>query len=235
MTLDDFAEAAQAARGLDELTEVARDTLEATGFIAFMFSGGREGRASAFMGVCDRPYLKRYRDRRLDVIDPVARQVRGSWLPVAWNCEDYIDSGQKSLAELFEGSAMVGYARGISAPVYGPFGQKRVLAAIFGGGRNELDRSRHRLGHELMVLGAHLACACDRLEPARADPLKLTARQRECLSWSARGKTAWEVSRIIGVTERTVNFHIQAAMSTLGASSKHHAWLRATQLGIIEA
>jgi DNA-binding CsgD family transcriptional regulator len=55
------------------------------------------------------------------------------------------------------------------------------------------------------------------------------------LAWSARGKTAWEVSRIIGVSERTVNFHVQAAMSTLGASSKHHACLKAVQLGLVDA
>jgi len=84
------------------------------------------------------------------------------------------------------------------------------------------------------VLGAYLACAYDRLTTRSEDGhLALSDRQLECLAWSAKGKTAWEVSRIIGVTERTVNFHLQTAMSKLEATSKHHAWLKAVRLGLI--
>ena len=43
----------------------------------------------------------------------------------------------------------------------------------------------------------------------RADPL--SQRERECLSWAARGKTAWETSRILTVSESAVKKHLATA------------------------
>jgi DNA-binding CsgD family transcriptional regulator len=51
----------------------------------------------------------------------------------------------------------------------------------------------------------------------------ITARETEVLQWTALGKTAWEISVIISVTERTVNAHLQRAAKKLGAANKTHA------------
>ena len=42
-------------------------------------------------------------------------------------------------------------------------------------------------------------------------PARLTDRQRECVIWVARGKSDWEISRILGVSEETVTRHVKAA------------------------
>jgi len=39
----------------------------------------------------------------------------------------------------------------------------------------------------------------------------LTARELECMHWAAMGKTSWEIGSIIGLTERTINFHLARA------------------------
>lgn len=39
----------------------------------------------------------------------------------------------------------------------------------------------------------------------------LTDRQRECLVWAALGKSDWEISRILGISEETVSQHIRQA------------------------
>lgn len=36
----------------------------------------------------------------------------------------------------------------------------------------------------------------------------LTKREIECLNWVSEGKTSWEISHILGISERTVNFHL---------------------------
>lgn len=38
--------------------------------------------------------------------------------------------------------------------------------------------------------------------------LGLTQREMECLDWVVKGKTSWEISQILGISERTVNFHL---------------------------
>jgi DNA-binding CsgD family transcriptional regulator len=62
---------------------------------------------------------------------------------------------------------------------------------------------------------------------------KLTRRELDVLSWTSQGKTAWEVSVILGMSEKTVNFHLGNAMRKLGVSSKHQAVLKCVAAGLL--
>lgn len=48
----------------------------------------------------------------------------------------------------------------------------------------------------------------------------LTDRQRDCTLWAARGKSDWEISRILGVSEETVARHIKQACARYGVSKR---------------
>ena len=233
-TLELFAEAAHEAGELGELENLTSRTLRELGFGVFMMSTRRPVGIGELFGPCNSSHMQRYRSERLDLVDPVARAVDRSWLPVAWDFRDYVRSDERRCVELFERSAEVGYERGMSTPIHGPQGRLMVLTSIYGGGLASLLASQRTLGNMLMILGLHVARAHHRLtaDPAASGPA-LTARERECLTWSSKGKTAWEVSRIIGVAERTVNFHLQNAMAKLDTSSKHQAYLKAVDLNLI--
>ncbi len=62
----------------------------------------------------------------------------------------------------------------------------------------------------------------------------LSAREIECILWSARGKSSWEIGRILGRSENTVNFHIKNIMRKLDTGSRTVAVIKAVRLGIIE-
>ena len=51
----------------------------------------------------------------------------------------------------------------------------------------------------------------------------LTPREREVLSWVARGKSAWEIGEILTIAKRTVDEHVQFAMRKLGAANRTQA------------
>jgi DNA-binding CsgD family transcriptional regulator len=61
----------------------------------------------------------------------------------------------------------------------------------------------------------------------------MTAREREVLRWTAEGKTAYKISRILTVSERTVNFHINNVVNKLGATNKTQAAVKAAALGLL--
>ncbi|WP_308218701.1 helix-turn-helix domain-containing protein [Ciceribacter sp. RN22] len=44
---------------------------------------------------------------------------------------------------------------------------------------------------------------------------RLTPREREVLSWTANGKTAWEISIILDISESTVISHLRNARDKL--------------------
>lgn len=61
----------------------------------------------------------------------------------------------------------------------------------------------------------------------------LTSRELTCLRWAAIGKTSWEMGIILGLTERTVNFHIGNACRKLDVHSRQAAIAMALQHGYL--
>jgi LuxR family quorum-sensing system transcriptional regulator CciR len=51
-------------------------------------------------------------------------------------------------------------------------------------------------------------------------PVHLTDRQRECVMWAARGKTDWEIARILGISEATVGEHLRHAFERYGVTKR---------------
>ena len=54
----------------------------------------------------------------------------------------------------------------------------------------------------------------------------LTDRQRDCLIWVGRGKSDWEISRIIGVSEETVVRHVKQARERYGVDKRTSLLIR---------
>lgn len=62
---------------------------------------------------------------------------------------------------------------------------------------------------------------------------KLTDRELEALTWSARGKSSADIAVILRISERTVNFHIDNAMRKLGVATRVQAAVKCAILGLI--
>ena len=63
----------------------------------------------------------------------------------------------------------------------------------------------------------------------------VSARELDCLKWVAAGKTAWEASVILGISERTVRFHLNAAREKLNCLTTTQAVAKAVSQQLIEA
>jgi DNA-binding NarL/FixJ family response regulator len=68
--------------------------------------------------------------------------------------------------------------------------------------------------------------ALDLLEP-------LSARELEVLRHLAEGLSNKEIARVIGVSEHTAKFHVNAILGKLGAQSRTEAVVKATRAGLI--
>ena len=60
-----------------------------------------------------------------------------------------------------------------------------------------------------------------------AHECELTARECECLQWTANGKTAWEISKILKLSESTVTFHLKNAINKMEVSNRPQAVAKA--------
>jgi LuxR family transcriptional regulator, quorum-sensing system regulator CciR len=62
---------------------------------------------------------------------------------------------------------------------------------------------------------------------------RLTSRQRDCVHWVARGKTDWEIAKILGISEETVTQHINLARKRYCVDRRTALAVRAIQDGQI--
>ncbi|MDC4223558.1 MAG: LuxR C-terminal-related transcriptional regulator, partial [Candidatus Manganitrophus sp.] len=99
-------------------------------------------------------------------------------------------------------------------------------------GQSMSDHERHAAILEHLVPHLHVALMRTLSPPSTHNP-DLSHREREVLDWMKEGKTSWEISHILQISERTVNFHVQNILSKLQASTRGHAIALALQQGLI--
>lgn len=61
----------------------------------------------------------------------------------------------------------------------------------------------------------------------------LAPRERECLQWVAAGKSDWEISEILSISENTANTHIERAKQKFGVATRMQAVVQALRAGEI--
>jgi len=62
---------------------------------------------------------------------------------------------------------------------------------------------------------------------------ELTDREKECMRWAALGKSEWEISQILGISEHTSEKHLLSAKSKLRAANRVQAVAEAIRQGYI--
>ncbi|MEM8652846.1 MAG: helix-turn-helix transcriptional regulator [Pseudomonadota bacterium] len=62
----------------------------------------------------------------------------------------------------------------------------------------------------------------------------LTAGETRVLLWCGNGKTSFEISRILGLSEHTVNHYIASAVRKLDATNRTHAIAKAIKMQIVD-
>lgn len=66
-----------------------------------------------------------------------------------------------------------------------------------------------------------------------ADRAELSRREIEVLTWVAEGKSSTVIGTLLGISARTVNFHVENAVRKLGAANRSQAAVFAAQRGVI--
>jgi DNA-binding CsgD family transcriptional regulator len=94
-------------------------------------------------------------------------------------------------------------------------------------------RERHKT--ILSLFSPHLHEAMSRiLGKARSDLPPLSSREKEILKWLMEGKSTWDISTILQISERTVKFHIDNTMKKLDAVNRTHAVAIALREKLVE-
>lgn len=166
--------------------------------------------------------------------DPVHNRLKRSAIPFMYDQGVYVDSGA---GDLWEQQAPYGYKSGIAVSLKLP--NKQFMLGFDGPDRlPSKDEAVTQMLANLQLVAVHAQDAALRLLPPPtlkiASPQRpLTPRETATLRWTAAGKTAKQVSEILGVSDYTVTYYMRNIFEKLGVSNKHQAVGVAHALGLI--
>jgi len=196
-------------------------------------------------------FLRAYTDQRRYEVDPLLAMVPNTLSPLVW--EEVV--GRMTLSEeqrlLCRERLEAGIHDEICCPVHGPGGQTFALRfALEEPGpcdRNHLSALQVLAIHFYYAYSKHPQKLTEPAEPTDApqglddseripvpEACVLSPRERECMLWTARGKSASSISVILGLSENTVNFYVKNAMKKLGTTNRVIAVVLAVRAGLIE-
>lgn len=182
--------------------------------------------AGFYESFADMAYVKR---------DPISCHCKRGSAPIVWDEETYTSAGE---GERWELQASFGYRAGIALANHLPCGRHFFVGVDRDQALPRDEGELARMVGELSLFAAFVQdVVFDVVSPTLihdADGPGVTARELECLRWTMEGKTAWEVGRILGISEQTAVRHLNNATHKLGCVNKHHAVVKALRLGLVQ-
>jgi len=175
-------------------------------------------------------------------VDPVMKHCTSSTLPYYW--KNIFLSKEEDVINFAKDCSRFGLINGFSIGINGNCGDFSLLNF---GGCEPNDYDSIEFSQAVIVAHAILPYIHEKL--AQLSPVKtlyptdsrylpnaplqeLTAREKECLLWTAEGRTSHDISIILNISESTVNFHLKNAVKKLDCINKTHAVAKAILLGL---
>ncbi|MGX9182137.1 LuxR family transcriptional regulator [Mesorhizobium sp. BHbdii] len=195
---------------------------------AYLFPSPRSGRGTDLISTYPHPWTSHYLHSRYEDIDPVILQARCRQETFSWGA----DGGDFSLStlqqQLFDEATQFGIRCGFTIPIH----DRRGLFAALTFASDErqplflrvIDRYEREL--QLIAIYFHVHARRKLADGRAVDGVALTRRELQCLQWAARGKSAWDIAHILGISQRTAAFHLDNAKKKLGVRTRTQAAIR---------
>jgi LuxR family transcriptional regulator, transcriptional activator of the bioluminescence operon len=235
-----FSESQRQVTSLEEVKSLCEKFTEIVGFEHYLFGICRPTSLSApeISTITNYPesWIKTYFESSFQSQDPVVRYCFENVTPIRWDQLLQLDDYLTPAAEhILSQAAHAGLAHGLSIPLRSHNGDFAIFSLATASGE-DIENRFEKLLPLAHAFSTELFGTVMRININNKTQTKenLTPRELECLFWACEGKTTWEISKIINVTERTVIFHLTSATKKLGAVNRQHAVAKAMASGLIK-
>lgn len=227
------------SKDVDEARSIMSAYTQDIGFEAFTYHVVRppEGvRAQFFLSSYDSAWVKHYLNENYVNIDAVVDQASREVMPFSWaeTSDPRHDDARQQI--IFNEAAEFGMRNGASVPIHGPGGSYAILNVASDVDDVEFAKRWQENRINLQVFGLHThEVVIKELYPAGdgQHAPRLSPREKECLLWTARGKTIWEISEVLSISQETVKTYLKSSCAKMNVFSKVHAVVKAVNDGYI--
>jgi LuxR family quorum-sensing system transcriptional regulator CciR len=225
-------------RNVDDMTAAMAVVAERLGFQHFALTHHVDVLAAGASAIRIHNYPARWADyydrQALSVSDPVHRASHVTSVGFCWSrIPKMIPLTAEDRRVLALGCEQ-GIGDGFTVPAHVP-GEARGSCSFANQAQRPMPK---RMLPMAQLAGAFAFEAARRLWSVRGHlptppPPALTDRQRDCVLWAARGKTDWEIGRILGISEETAAKHLRLACARYDVSKRTSLVVRALFDGTI--
>ncbi|KTC67967.1 LuxR family transcriptional regulator [Legionella birminghamensis] len=160
-------------------------------------------------------------------IDRTLEYSEKSLLPVYWSVKDQLENAKnKREQRIREESLTYGIETGLSIPVYGPQGDFIVLVLHQRHAENGLADWQEKQYEWMIIAAIYFQQLRHFLAHEAVKDANLTLREMQCLELTSQGLRLEAIAKLLEVSNRTVNFHLQNANKKLGVNNKYMAIIR---------
>jgi LuxR family transcriptional regulator, quorum-sensing system regulator BjaR1 len=218
---------------LPQITATLGHIVEKLGFTSFGINGLPPPGEGADPVVLTESTPEDFRDfyiaERFYLVDHICAHARGSYQPFSYSEAPYRRAQASHHERFMQALKTFHLGRGLVVP----FGRPTNIPACvwLAGDDPDLSEDGKTAIEFTSAYAAHKAHALWRRQLAEAPASPLTQGEREVLQWISAGKTSWEISAIVGLSERTINKMIADAMTKLNAVTRTQAVVNAIRLG----
>lgn len=187
----------------------------------------------------DDEWVKTYSDNQFQYIDPVVMMALGRSSPFSWNERNALFSDMKE-DKVFSLAKDYNIVNGYTFVLHDHTDNLVMLSLVINGdSKKELEDeiTNNKAELQLSLIELHEKISTINHENKNNSYVKntfLTLREHDILYWSSMGKTYCEIAIIMGISLRTVKFHMANVTRKLDVTNVRHAIRLSIELGLIK-
>jgi LuxR family transcriptional regulator, quorum-sensing system regulator CciR len=189
------------------------------------------------IGTYPTAWMETLHENRYIYVDPVLTACQNTAVGFRWSNVDQLIELSTIQREILSLASKAGMGDGFTVPIHIPGESAGSVSFAMGAGRD----FKEAMVPAMQYVGCFGFEAARRLVNGGAkrrhnheQTTRLTSRQLDCVLLVARGKSDWDSSKLLGISEQTVHQHVETAKRKYGVGTRTQLVIRAlfdNQLG----
>lgn len=233
-----YIDSVQKARTPEEVCRALLDVTSRFGLTALLagtvpMPGTPQEDQRSHVLLCDWPkdWMERYVAMNYVDRDPLVTYMKRSPSAVYWHEAIELVRADREARRVYGDAGAFRLNDGFAMPLVTLEGE--VVMVSLGGEEVELSAEAVNVISLVSTFAIGRAMQLTTARPVIEHRPELTDREKECMRWAAQGKSEWEISQILGISEHTSEKHLLNAKAKLGATNRVQAVAEAIRHGYI--
>lgn len=242
-TLYVFEKNLKSAESINQLKKILEDYLANIGINTYSFTyysyypNSHNKLKLSFSSKNFVTWHKHYIEEGYEDVDSTLDTVYKTTLPTYWETQQQLkDAKSAREKKMRQDSIKFGAVKGLSIPIHGPQEDFANFLLVQMRGETCLNNWQQQQ-YQFFAIAYYFYFYLQKLWLLEHKPKKkfqLSDREVQCLRLIAKQYSPIKIAKEIGITERTVNYHIQRLNKKLGSSNKYLSLMKAMEKGLIK-